>query len=155
MAQKFAVAAGNHGEAVLDEVDGAVSQRRGLPWISGDARRPVDDICDLAVARAVHAAVDGLQHVAQPSASLSRQARVGEGRAVVERTPEPRDGVDAIEAVGVERNQGRQRLIGPSIAKHQKADGGGTLAMDNAQSLRAELRATGIEVKWRNALQAR
>jgi len=35
MAQKFAVATGDHGEAVLDEVDGAVSQRRRLPGIGG------------------------------------------------------------------------------------------------------------------------
>lgn len=137
MAQKLAIAAGDHGEAVLDEVDGAVSQRRRLPGIGSDARRAVDDVCDLAVGRAIHAAIDGLEHVAQPSALLCRQAGIGENATVMQCAPEPRDGLDAIEAVSVKRNKGRQRLIGPRIAKHQKADGGGTFAVHNAQPLRA------------------
>lgn len=114
MAQKFAIAAGDHGEAVLDEVDGAVSQRRGLPGIGGYARCAEDDVGDLAVARPVCAAVDGLQHVTQPSALLSRQARIGEERAVVQHPPEPRNGVDAIEAVGVERNMRKEPLAMPA-----------------------------------------
>lgn len=137
MVQKLAIAAGDHGAAVLDEVYGAVSKRRGLPGICFDARRAVDDVCDLAVTRAVHAAVDGLQHVAQPSALLCRQTGIGENATAMQCAPELRDGLDAIEAVGVKRNKGRQRLIGPRIAKQQKADGGGTLAVHNAQPLRA------------------
>lgn len=132
MAQKFAVAAGDHGEAVLNEVDGAVAQRRGFPGIGGNTRCTEDDVGDLAVARPVCAAIDGLQHVTQPSALLSRQARIGEEGAMVQHAPKPRNGVDAIEAVGVERNKCRERLIGLSVAEQENGDGRGTFAMDQA-----------------------
>jgi hypothetical protein len=131
MAQKFAVAAGDHGEAVLDEVDGAVAQRRGFPGIGGNTRCAVDDVGDLAVARTVCAAIDGLQHVTQSSALLSCLAGIGEEGAVVQHPPEPRNGVDAIEAVGVERNKGRERLIEPRAADQENGDRRSALSMDH------------------------
>ena len=77
MAQENAIAAGDHGEGILDKVHGRVAQRRGLPGIGRNAGHAVNDARDLAVGRAVHAPVDRLQHVAGTPALLLGEAGIG------------------------------------------------------------------------------
>jgi hypothetical protein len=64
MMQEFTIAARDHGEAILDEIDGGVAPRRAFPGLAGDVLGPVYGFGNVTVACAVHMPVDGLQHLA-------------------------------------------------------------------------------------------
>ena len=105
MAQENAIAAGDHGEGILDKVHGRVAQRRGLPGIGRNAGHAVNDVRDLTVGRAVHAPVDRLQHVADTPALLAGQAGIGRYGAAKQGFEQTLNGFEPVEAVEIERDQ--------------------------------------------------
>ena len=77
MAQEIAITAVHHSEAVADKPHGGVTQGRGFPGIGGDAGQAEHHPGDVAIGRAEGAAIDGLQHVAETTATLWREALIG------------------------------------------------------------------------------
>lgn len=114
MAEQPEIAPRDHGEAVADKILGRIAQRRSLPRIVGDTGRTEDCVGDFAIGRMVHATIYGAQHQFQAAALLLGQARVGWHRKVVEASPQPIDRCNAVEAIGIKRHHGGQRLVGLS-----------------------------------------
>lgn len=120
MTQQFAVAARDQSEAGLEQAHGGEPLRRRLPVIALHGSEPEDRLGDLLLARAVTMSVDGLQHAPRASQLLSGKAGVRWNHAAVEGGQQPRDGLDAIKAVGAERNHRHKWLAGRSVGgKHQ------------------------------------
>lgn len=112
MAEQFEIAPCDHGEAVADKIPGGVAQRRGLPRIVGDTGSAEDCIGDFSIGGMVHATIGGAQHQFQAAALLLGQACVDWHWQVMEASPQPVDRRHAVEAVGVERHDRRERLAG-------------------------------------------
>ncbi|MES0110037.1 hypothetical protein [Mesorhizobium sp. M0013] len=53
----------------------------------------------------------------------------------MQHTPQPLEGLNAIEAVSVQRNQSRKRLIGPRVTEQENRDRVDAPAMKQAQSV--------------------
>ena len=77
MTEEIAITAVHHSEAVADEPHGGVAQGRGFPGIGGDAGHTKHHLGDVAIGRAEGVAIDGLQHVAETTPALWREARIG------------------------------------------------------------------------------
>ena len=122
MAQENAITAGDHGEGILDKVHGRVAQRRGLPGIGCNAGHAVNDVCDLAVGRAVHAPVDGLQHVAGTPALLLGQAGIGRDSTAKQGFEQTLDGFEPVEAVEIERDQRGKGLAASNACQPQEME---------------------------------
>lgn len=76
MTKQLAIAARDHGEAVLDQVHGRVAFRRVLPVVATDGLEPEDHLRDLKLARAVTMSINGLQHAPRAGQLLTGEARV-------------------------------------------------------------------------------
>ena len=112
MAEQFEIAPCDHGEAVADKIPGGVAQRRGLPRIVGDTGSAEDCVGDFSIGGMVHATIGSAQHQLQTAALLLGQARVDWHRQMVEASPQPVEGRDAVKAIGVERHHRGERLVG-------------------------------------------
>lgn len=77
MTQQSAIAAGDHGEAALDQIHGCEATRRGLPGFVGEIVPAEQHLGDFAVTGAAGMAVYGLQHAACAPNLLPGQSRVG------------------------------------------------------------------------------
>jgi hypothetical protein len=117
MTQERAIASGDHGEGVTDEVDRRVAQRRRLPRFIGDTSTAEDDASDLTVARAAHATVNRLQHTSDAPALLAGQAGVGRYGATEQGLEKALDSEKSVEAVKVERYQRGKRDAGPDAGQ--------------------------------------
>lgn len=122
MTQESAIAPGDQGEGVTDEVDRRVAQRRRLPWLVGDTSTAEDDASDLTVARAAHATVNCLQHTSDPPALLEGQARVGRYGATKQGLEKALDSEKSVEAVKVERYQRGKGDAGPDAGQAQEME---------------------------------
>lgn len=123
MPQESAIAAGNHGEAVLDEIHRCISERRRLPGLGGDPVFAEEDLGDFAVACAVSASVDSLQHIAQTTPALRRQARVAWNGSAEQSSHEARDGVKAVGSIDIERDEGSERLVRYGVGQKKQIGG--------------------------------
>ena len=122
MAKKLQIAAVNEGKAALDEGDDGIAQRRCPPGLGVDARRAVDRDGDLAIACAVHMAVGGAEFEPEASPLLSGHARIARRRAAEPDARHSRQGIDAVEDVGIERNQRRELVIWNGAGKEKNPD---------------------------------
>lgn len=105
MMQQIAIAPGDHGACAAQQPHHGVPGGGGLPLVAGELSSPEDDLGDVLLGRACVRAVDRLQHAAGPRQLLPGQAGVGRNAAAMERGKEARHGLDAIEAIGSERDQ--------------------------------------------------
>ena len=122
MTKERAIAPGDHGEGVLDKVHGRVAQCRGLPGIGCNAGHTVNDASDLAIARAIHAPVDRLQHVAGAPALLLGQPGIRGHGATEQGLEQTLDGFEPVEAVKVERDQRGERFAGCDAGQPQEME---------------------------------
>lgn len=116
MTKQFAIAARDHGEAILDQVRGRVAFRRGLPVVAPDGLEPEDHFGDLPLACAGAVPVDRLQHAPSADQLLTREARVGRNGAAVQGGQKPADGFHAVEALDSERDHGHEWLACRSVS---------------------------------------
>jgi len=103
--QQRAIAAGDEREAILYEIDRHVTKGGGLPRRFRDARGSEDGFRDVAIAGAFGVAIHRLKHPPKPPTLLLGQPRVDRHLSTVDGTPKTADRVDAVEAIGAERNQ--------------------------------------------------
>lgn len=120
MTQELQIAAANHGGCAFDEADDHVAQWRGLPWIGGDPRVPVECCGDFAVARAAVMAIGRLHHETQTAPPLPGHACVRRHWPALPGTPETNKGFDPPERFSVQRNQGRKKPARFTAGKKDK-----------------------------------
>lgn len=132
-AKEDAVATSDHSEAVPDEADGGVAQRRSFPRLRSDAINAEDDAGDFTIARAVHVAVNRLKHVAIAAALLASQPAVLGDRPPLKRSQKAIGRLDPVEPVRIQRDQRCQGQIGGNASKAHYMDtlvAGRVLEMD-------------------------
>ncbi len=122
MAKELQIAAVNEEKAAFDEGDDGIAQRRCLPGLGVDARRAVDRDGDLAIGRAVHMTVGGAEFEPEASPLLGGHARISRRWAAEPDARHPRQGIDAVEDVGIERNQRRELVVWNSVGKEKNPD---------------------------------
>ena len=108
MAEELAVVSCDHGSAIPDEIHRAVTQGGGLPRVGDDGSGAVDGFGDLAIAGAMATTVSGAEHVPESAPLLRGEAPVRWDRQMMQGAIEPSERFDAIEAIAVERDQGRE-----------------------------------------------
>lgn len=111
MAKKLQIAAVNEEKTALDEGDDGIAQWRCPPEFCVDARPAVDRDGDLAIARAVHMAVGGAEFEPEAPPLLGGHARIARRRAAHPDARHSREGINAIEDVGIERNQRGELIV--------------------------------------------
>lgn len=111
MTQQASIAASDHGEAAAHKFHGGEPARGCFPGFIGKVARAEQCRGDLAVAGTAKTPVHGLQHPSRTVTLLSCQPRVGRDRAAMERTQEAGDGLEPIEPVGAERDDGRRAFV--------------------------------------------
>lgn len=116
MTKQFAIAARDHGEAILNQIHRRVAFRRVLPVVPPHGLEPEDHLGDLALARASAVSVNCLQHAPCAGQLLTRQTRVGRNGAAMKRGQKPGDGFHAIEALDAERDHSHELLAGRSVS---------------------------------------
>lgn len=122
VAKELQIAAINEEKSAFDEGDDGIAQRRCPPGLGVDARRAVDRDGDLAIGRAVHMAVGGAQLEPETPPLLGGHARIALRRAADPDARHSRQGVDAVEDVGIERNQRRELVVWNGAGKEKNAD---------------------------------
>lgn len=116
MTKQFAIAARDHGEAVLDQVHGRVAFRRVLPVVAADGLDSEDHLGNLQLACAVTMSVNGLQHAPRAGQLLTGETRVGWNGAAMEGREKSRDRLHAIEALDTKRDHGHEWRAGRSVS---------------------------------------
>ena len=139
-AQQVTVAAINHSEAIANEPNGGIAERRCFPGVGGDAGHAEHHLGDLPVGRAAGAAVEGPQHVTEALPALRRHAQIGGRRRRMEPAPKARDGLDPIWCISVQRDDRGQRLVRISAAEQHDMDCVGAVAMNCVEFVRAAAR---------------
>ena len=122
MAKKLQITAVNEGKAALDEGDDGIAQRRCPPGFGVDARRAVDRDGDLAIGRTVHMAVGGTEFEPEAPPLLGGHAGIARWRAADPDARHARQGVDAVEDFGIERNHRRELVVWNGAGKEKNAD---------------------------------
>ena len=111
MAKKLQIAAVNEGKAAFDEGDDGIAQRRCLPGLGIDARRAIDCDGDVAIGRAVHAAVGSTKFEAKAAALLGGHARVAQWRTLEPGAREACQRINAIEDVVIDGDDRRKLVV--------------------------------------------
>jgi hypothetical protein len=93
-----------------------------------------------------------LQHPPKPPALLFGQPCVGRHLPTVDGAPKARDRVDAVEAIGAERNQCDERVRGRGIGCEEESNGVRVAAVNDAQPVCASAGCVRIEIRRRGAL---
>lgn len=137
MAQEPTIAAADRGDAASDETDDPVAERGGLPRLGGDALRSEEADGDLAIGRAVCAAIGSLHHELQAPALLLGHPRVGRRSASIPAAPEADHCLDALKRVVIERDQGGERLFRLASGKEEELRGPIAVEAETVTPLRA------------------
>lgn len=111
MTEQTSIAASDHGEAAAHKFHGGEPARGCFPGFIGKVARAEQRRGDVTVAGAAETAVHGLQHPSRTVTLLQCQPPVGRDRAAMERTQEAGDGLEPIEAVGAERDDGGRAFV--------------------------------------------
>lgn len=106
----------------------------------GDAFDAEQDLCDLALAGAMLAGVDGAQHHLEASSLLCCHALIGRNAVAGQVTQQAIEGGDAIETVAVERDRNRYPIVGPNRG------------IGDQMQARADLVQEEMEFVWRDPL---
>lgn len=122
LAKELQIAPVDEGKAAFDEGNDGITERRSLPGLGVDARRAVDRDSDLAIGRAVHMAVGGAELQAKAPPLLAGHARVARRRTAEPDARHSRQGIDAVEDVGIERNQRRELVVWNRAGKEKHPD---------------------------------
>lgn len=120
--QQFAIAPGDHGAGTAQQPHHGVSGGRGLPLVAGELSGPEDDLGDFLLGGAGSYAVDRLKHATGARQLLPGHTCVGRNTAPVERRQEAGHGLDAIKALGPERDDGCKRLTGGCLLREQEME---------------------------------
>lgn len=91
--------------------------------------------------------------MALPATLLRGQPRVGRHGAIVDGAPEARDRLDAVEPVDAEWDQRGEVVIRRSVSEQEKADGGGAMSVDDAQSVDAGAGGGLIEIQRSSSVE--
>lgn len=76
MPQQTTIAAVYKKVAVFHEVDGCIPKRRGFPVFSGDPVDAEHHLRNLAIARAIHVSINGLEDMPEAAALLWCHSRI-------------------------------------------------------------------------------
>ena len=131
-AQERAIAASDQPEAILHEIDRYVAKGGGLPRRIGDTGGPEDRFGDFAVARAFRMSIHRLKHPPKPATLLLGQSPVDRHLSSVDGTPKTGDRVDAVEAIGPQRDQCDNWVPGRGISCEEESNGVRAATLDNA-----------------------
>ena len=109
MAKELAIAAGDQVTPLAKEAGDGKAGRGDLPFIAVQATGPEQDLGDLLLGRTMEGGVRGLKDTPEARFLLRGQTGVaGDGSTAVLVRQEPLDRLDAIKALGTERNSGNK-----------------------------------------------
>ena len=122
LAEQLQIAAVDEGKATFDESDDGITQRRCLPGLGLDASIVVDRDGDLVIGRAFLVAMGGVVFLALAPPLLGGHARVTWRRTSAPSVGHPRQGVDAIEYVAVERDHRCELVVWNCAGKEENPE---------------------------------
>ena len=113
------MAAVDESKPSFDEGNDGIAQGRGLPWIGLDARFAIDRDGNLAIAGAVHATVGGAELQPEATPLLGGHPRIARNGTAMQRTSEARQRVDSIKDIGVDWDDGGERIVWRGAGKEE------------------------------------
>lgn len=111
MPKQVQIAAIDEGQSGFGEGDHGITQRRGLPGIGVDPRRAIDCDGNVAIGRAVHAAVGSTKFEAKAAPLLGGHACVAQWRTLEPGAREACQRIDAIEDVVIDGDDRRKLVV--------------------------------------------
>lgn len=112
MTKQFSVAAGDHGAGVAQQRLDGMTRGRGLPIVAVEHADVENDVGDVLLGRAVPVPIKRLEHASQARPLLPREAGVRRNGPAVQGGQQAANGLDTIEALEIQRNDGDRTDIG-------------------------------------------
>lgn len=148
--KQLEISAADHIGGAFDKADHRVAQGRCFPWLSNDPLIAIKRDGDFAIAGIVGPAINCLHHEAQASALLRRDARIGGYGTTAPGPPEARQGFDARQCFGVQRDhRGKRRAMWRGIEKQELRSNSGAMKRVHAFGGLATAVCFIVKRRWR------